>query len=259
MTARGDRELAEVLERTRGDEGVLGALLFGSRAWGQAVDDHSDHDLLVVTVDREARKRFEHEFPFVRGEPLEVICDTLEGLRAHAAVGSESEWARPAYLHARVLLDRTGGELERIVAEKLRVPADTRLERARRSLDAYVNSYHRSARNRMVGLDTAARLDAAESIALFLTAIFTLESRVRPFNKHLEWELRERPLGDGAWSADRLLPRLDRIVGGSLADQQALFREVERVARAAGLGDVIDSWEPDVAWLRGEAEYHAPR
>lgn len=57
--------------------------------------------------------------------------------------------------------------------------------------------------------------------------------------------------------ADRLLPRLDRILGDSLVDQQALFRDVERVARSAGLSDVIDAWEPDVAWLRGEAEYHA--
>lgn len=257
MTARGERELAELLERVRGDEGVLGVLLVGSRAWGRALDDRSDYDVVVVTADRQALERFEQEVPFVRGEPLEVVSDTLDGLRAHAAIGSASEWARPAYLHARVLVDKTDGQLARIVAEKVAVPEDTRLEQARRSLDSYVNSTHRSARNRMVGLETAARLDAAESIGPFLTSIFTLEGRVRPFNKHLAWELRERPLGDEAWSADRLLPRLERILDGRLADQQALFREVERVVRAAGLVDVIDGWEPDVAWLRGDAEYHA--
>jgi predicted nucleotidyltransferase len=258
VTPPGERELEELLERVRADEGALGVVLFGSQARGHALDDRSDYDVVVVTADEAALERFEREVPFVRGDPVEVVSDTIERLRAHAALGSDSEWARPSYLHARVLLDKTGGELERIVAEKLSVPEEGRLGRARRSLDAYVNSYHRSARNRMVGLETAARLDAAESLAPFLTAIFLLEDRVRPFNKHLEGELRERPLQDEAWRADVLVPRLERILGGSLADQQALFRDVERVARAAGLGDVIDGWHPDVAWLRGEGEYRAP-
>jgi hypothetical protein len=34
-----------------------------------------------------------------------------------------------------------------------------------------------------------------------------------------------------------------------------MFRDVERVARCRGFGEVIDSWEPDVDWLRGVAEY----
>jgi len=257
VTTPGERELGDLLERVGADEGALGVVLLGSRGWGQALDDRSDYDVVVVTANQEALERFEREVPFVRGAQVEVVSDTLEGFRAHAAIGSASEWARPAYLHARVLLDKTGDHLARIVADKLAVPEDTRLERARQSLDAYVNSSHRSARNRMVGLETAARLDAGESISPFLATIFTLEGRVRPFNKHLAWELRERPLGDEAWSADRLLPHLERILCGSLADQQALFRDVERVARAAGLGDVIDGWKPDVAWLRGESEYHA--
>jgi predicted nucleotidyltransferase len=259
VTPTGERELEELLERVRADDGVLGVVLFGSQAWGHGLDERSDYDVVVVTTDEAALERFEREVPFVRGDPVEVVSDTIDGLRAHAAPGSDSEWARPSYLHARVLVDKTGGELERVVAEKVAVPEQSRLERARRSLDAYVNSYHRSARNRMVGLEAAARLDAAESLAPFLTAIFLLEGRTRPFNKQLEGELRERPLRDEAWSADVLLPRLERILGGSPADQQALFRDVERVARAAGLGEVIDGWHPDVAWLRGEGEYHAPR
>jgi hypothetical protein len=32
-----------------------------------------------------------------------------------------------------------------------------------------------------------------------------------------------------------------------------LFADVEQLARAHGHGDVIDGWEPDVAWLRGES------
>ena len=30
------------------------------------------------------------------------------------------------------------------------------------------------------------------------------------------------------------------------------FRMLERAARATGHGAIVDGWEPDVAWLRGE-------
>jgi predicted nucleotidyltransferase len=258
VTSDGERQLRELLERARADDRILGALLFGSRAWGHALDEGSDHDVVVIAADQAALESVEHELPFERGAPVEVTSDTLAGLRAHAAIGSASEWARPAYAHARVLVDKTGGELGRIVAEKLVIPEEIRLERVRNELDTYVNAYHRSARNRTVGLERAARLDAAESIPPFLAAIFALEGRVRPFNKHLEWELRERPLRDEAWRPDELLPRLERILVGALPDQQILFRDVERVFRAGGFGDVLDGWEPDLAWLRGEAEYRRP-
>jgi hypothetical protein len=75
---------------------------------------------------------------------------------------------------------------------------------------------------------------------------------VRPFNRHLGWELRRAPLGSGWLDVDALLPRLVAIAAnGRLDDQAALFRDVEAIARAHGLGDVVDSWEPDVAGFRG--------
>ncbi|HZO34363.1 MAG TPA: hypothetical protein VFB17_04730 [Gaiellaceae bacterium] len=40
---------------------------------------------------------------------------------------------------------------------------------------------------------------------------------------------------------------------GAVDEQRALFREAEALARANGLGAVIDGWEPDAAWLRGDA------
>ena len=36
-----------------------------------------------------------------------------------------------------------------------------------------------------------------------------------------------------------------------MTDQQALFREVEALAREHGLGGTIDGWEPDLPRLRG--------
>ena len=77
--------------------------------------------------------------------------------------------------------------------------------------------------------------------------MFAVHGRLRPFNKWLAWELEKHPL---TWSD---LPRLERIARtGDLAEQQALFRDAESLAREHNLGSVIDSWEPDVSWLRGD-------
>jgi hypothetical protein len=33
---------------------------------------------------------------------------------------------------------------------------------------------------------------------------------------------------------------------------RAAFRMLERAARSTGHGAIVDGWEPDVAWLRGD-------
>jgi hypothetical protein len=47
------------------------------------------------------------------------------------------------------------------------------------------------------------------------------------------------------------------VLTGEPAAQRELFNGIEPLARREGFGDVIDSWEPDVPWLRGEGEYRA--
>jgi hypothetical protein len=71
--------------------------------------------------------------------------------------------------------------------------------------------------------------------------------RLRPYNKWLAWELEQHPL---PWND---LPRLERIARtGDIAEQRALFRDAEQMAREHGLGHVVDGWEPGIAWLRGD-------
>ena len=74
-----------------------------------------------------------------------------------------------------------------------------------------------------------------------------MHGRIQPFNKWLEWELREHPL---PWQVDLSVLRTIARTGDVTA-QQALFRETEQLARERGHGATIDDWEPDVAWLRG--------
>jgi len=233
----------DLLEVARAREDVLGLYVFGSRGRDFMVDERSDWDVCVVLADREAREAFDGEFPYSHGARVEIVSLTLDELR-----NASSEHGRYAAAHADVVLDKTGGDLTRVVAEQELLPAGSRDAIVRDALDGYVNQMYRSLRY-------GTRLDAVEAIPHALRTIFALEDRVRPYNKYLEWELRHHPLAD--WTADELLPLLDRVLAGEPEAQHELFNRIEPLARRDGYGDVIDSWEPDVDWLRGEGEYRA--
>jgi predicted nucleotidyltransferase len=239
----------ELLAYCEASDDVLGAYLFGSRGRGVGVDERSDWDVWIVARDDDALARIEERFPLAHGAPVEVASSTLDGLRGHGAIGSRNEWARYQHAHVDLRVDKTGGELERVLAEKELIPPEHREEVVRDALGGFVNSSYRSLRY-------GTRLDAAESIPYALRAIFALAGRVRPFNKYLDWELRQHPVE--GWPAETLLPLVAGILDRDRASQHELFRLVERDARNEGFGQEIDDWEPDVAWLRGEADYRAP-
>ncbi len=242
------------------DPDVLGLYVFGSRGRSDGLsDERSDYDVGVVLGDHPgAVDRFDKRWPYVHGAAVEVTRATLAELRLAGSYGSPSEWSRPLYAQVDLLLDKTG-EIAAVLDEKRRVPPTVRQDLVRRSLDDYINSTYRSLRYRMVGATAGARLDAAECIPPLLTAIFGIEGRVRPFNKYLAWELDAAPLRFPAWAGTRLVARLTAILDGSPAELHALFRDVHDAAAAAGYADVIDGWEPDVAWLRGEGEFRQAR
>jgi hypothetical protein len=234
----------DLVKVARSREEIVGLYVFGSRGRNFMVDERSDWDVCVVLADTEARETFDREFPYSHGAAVEIVSATLAELR-----GNESEHGRYAAAHAEVVLDKTGGELTRVVAEQESLPAGSRDAIVREALDGYVNQTYRSLRY-------GTRLDAVEAIPYALRTIFALAGRVRPYNKYLEWELRHHPLDD--WAPEELLPLLDRVLTGELEAQHELFRRIEDPARREGFGDVIDSWAPDVEWLRGSGGYREP-
>jgi predicted nucleotidyltransferase len=235
----------DLIEIARDREEILGVYVFGSRGRALMVDEKSDWDVCVVLADLEARQRFDREFPYVHGASVEIVSATIEELR-----NDPSEHSRYAAAHADVVLDKTNGELTRVVAEQERLPSGSRSPVVREALDGYLNQTYRSLRY-------GTRLDAVEAIPHALRTIFSLEDRVRPYNKYLEWELREHPLE--GWNADELLPLLDDILAGEAEAQHRLFNLIEGRARSEGFGDVVDAWEPDVHWLRGTDGYRESR
>lgn len=233
--------LDDLLQVVRSREEILGVYVFGSRGREFMVDEHSDWDVCVVFSDPRARDEFDREFPYAHGSHVEISSATLDELRA-----DRSEHGRYAAAHAKVLIDKTDGELTRVVAEQESLPGGSRDAIVRAALDAYINQAYRSLRY-------STRMDAAESVPYALRTIFALAGRVRPYNKYLEWELRHHPLA--GWAADDLLPLLDRVLAGEPQAQHELFNLIESPARADGFGDVIDGWEPDLDWLRGNGGF----
>ena len=126
-------------------------------------------------------------------------------------------------------------------------------------LDGYVNMAYRALKSDRDGRALERRLDAAESVHWWLDVVFTLEGRVRPYNKYLAWELREHPLSvvdgrpDGCFRKSRPCWR-----GGR---RPAAYAVVERECLAwddrhggHDLRDLIESWGEELGLLRGGGE-----
>ena len=247
-----EQRFADLVEQAWRDDNVVGLVLTGSRASRLGVTDTSDWDVRLVVRD-DVLAEYRARFGTPHGSPVEVVVLTLDELADAGQIGSPTAWDRPSYIHADVVVDSPDGRVGAVVDSLRTLQPEASYALAAEYLDDYVNSYHRSSKNDRLGLATEARLDAAESIPPLLETLFALHGRVRPFNKHLRHELERQPLEGELWAAAKLLPRLESILAtGDLGEQQRLFRDVEALARAHGLGDVIDGWEPDVAQLRGE-------
>jgi hypothetical protein len=227
------------LRRAVSDPNVLGLVLHGSRGFDAYVTEESDVDVIVVVDHDPERWRTQH------GGPVEAWPMTLPEFREHALPGNRDAWNRSAFLGVKV--DKLAGEISRIVDRKGRLTQDEARAIIAASLDDYINALFRSMHNLEAGRELEGRLDAMETLPPLFTAVFALEKRVRPFNKWLRHQVEVRPL-----SIEGLLPLVDRLLSEPTTSvQRAVFRLVERAARDAGYGAAIDSWEPDVAWLRG--------
>jgi hypothetical protein len=246
------RRYDDLVETARRDENVLGLVLTGSRGAAFGVTDTSDWDVRLVVRD-DVRDEYRARLGTPHGSAVEVVVLTLDELAAVGDLGLPTAWDRPSYVHAQVVVDSPDGDVSALVDSLRSLSPEVAHAHAAERLDDYVNSYHRSAKSHRLGQELEAHLDAVESIPRLLDTLFALNRRVRPFNKLLRHELERRPLDGDEWAADALLPRLRKILAtGDLVEQQSLFRDVEKLARAHGLGDVIDGWEPDVARLRGD-------
>ena len=95
-----ERAYRAFLESAAADENVVGAVLSGSRGAGVFVTARSDFDVFVVTREPDDR------WPFVYGSAVEMVALTLDLFETYALPGGRDAWNRPAFLFAKVEIDR---------------------------------------------------------------------------------------------------------------------------------------------------------
>lgn len=232
-----DGAYADLLRRAHADPAVLGLVLSGSQARGLA-GPYSDHDVYVIVESRGGAWQ-----RTVRSAALDEIVMTRAELADTSLL-----WPRYSFRGARLLLDRlptggapSGGIAELVRAQATPTPAECDSWLRDDALGGYLNLAYRAAKSRRDGHHEAARLDEWESVAYFLTSLFALHGRLRPYNKYLRWELTTYPLG-GVWTADALLSRLG-------VEPAAFFPDLAALARARGYGDILDSWGDELSLL----------
>jgi hypothetical protein len=213
---------ADLLTRARADPDVLGLILSGSQARGAATA-HSDHDVYVIVTEDGVSWTGAHT------PDLDTAVLTVDDL-----ADVSDRWQRYSYRGAVVLLDRLGGRIAELVRRQATLTPAESAALVREELDGYLNFIYRAAKSRRDGHPDLARLDEIEAAPWFLTTLFALYGRVRPYNKYLRWELDTYPL-PAPWTADHLIPALT-------GRPSLLFAELEPVVRANGFGDVIDAW-----------------
>ena len=244
-----DRLFEQLIRAAHHDPDVLGLVLVSSRGKGLATP-FSDYDAYLV-VQNGAVERAQHRYAQFTAQTNEIDLSVMpiETFHTFAAWGSAEAWERYSFANATTLIDKTG-QIRQLVLEKGCVPPHEQDTFVRSALDGYVNGVYRSAKCWRVNNVLGAQLEAMDSIGYFLSLIFGLEGRHRPYYGYLERELRVYPLQHFPLPSEVLLNSIARILTtADLPTQQTLLRTVESVCRAAGIGDVIDAWVQDYPWM----------
>lgn len=249
MISTTDELFAQWVEQARHDPDVVGLVLVSSRGKGMPTP-FSDYDAYLIAANGARDRclaRYTRLFP--KPDGIDMAFTDLDEFRDFAAWGGPLDWERYSFANATTLIDKTG-TIALIVAEKGRIPPDKRDAYVRGALDAYINSVYRSAKCVRAGYTLGAHLEAAESIGHLLAVIFGLEGRHRPYAGYLERELHKYPLQQLSVSSEQLLAQIGHILAtADLPTQQVLLATVASVARAAGMGDVIDGWGAQFPWM----------
>jgi hypothetical protein len=245
--------LADLARRheARYGKDLLGLVLSGSAGRAMATE-RSDLDVFVVLADTGGRGP-----ETSRSATLDETVVAISELERVPPFGTGGWWYRWSFAWAPVLVDRTEGRLAAALHRQATVAADEAesilVEHDR--LDGWLNFAYRALKNDRDGRALERRLDAAESMPWLLDVIFTLEGRVRPYQKYLPWELRQHPLTH--WRAEELLALLTATLDGDPSAIRSAFARINEVCAAFDssmpspvLTPVIESWGDDLQLLK---------
>lgn len=247
MTKTHHEIFEELLHEAKTDDNIIGFFLGGSRGKGYE-NELSDYDLSMIVKDdvvEKYKKKFEErELP-----EIDLSVMSLSEFSEYAHWQSNMHWDRYDFTHVQALVDKTGGEIQKLIDEKGSIPKEKREQFINGSVDAYMNGFFRSVKSYRKKDAAGVRLESAASIPYLLNALFALHDRATPFANYLTRELKRRPLEKFPWSSEELLEALLKILeNGDLKIQQELAKVIESTFRKEGYGKVFDDWEGKDKW-----------
>ncbi len=248
MAGTGKEIYEQLLKTAQTDTNIIGFFLGGSRG-KNLVTEYSDYDCDMIVKDdiyNEYKTRFEQ----YRDNEFDIRVWTLTQFKSHAKIGTSDDFDRYNFTHIKVQVDKLNGEVQKIVDEKGKLPADAAINLFIGAIDAYINSFYRSLKNHRDNRLLESQLDANESINHLLTALFALHSRIRPYNKYLSWELERQPLDKLPWTNEELKKILVEILRtGAIATQQPLFKKLHQIVLTEGFKDIFDRWGSKIDFM----------
>lgn len=243
------KKLKTLIAICRRDPNILAFIPTGS--WGKGfLNEDSDYDGQIIVRDKvldEYGKKYEgYGYPEV-----EIDVKSLSQFRVAGLPGQDDYWDAYNYAHLEPLVDKTDGEIRRLIIEKARFPSKDLKNYVSGSLDAYLNSLYRSLKNHRDGLTMGSRFDAAESLFFLIKALFALHGRVAPYNKYLLWELEKFPLEKIPWN-DKKLKRvfLEVLNSGNVKTQKEIAQMIEDVFKKEGYEKTFNDWKEKWDWIK---------
>src|SRR3989338_1637829 len=112
----------QALKDAQENDDIVGFILVGSRGKGFE-NEHSDYDAIMIAKDAAAdaiHKWYEEK----KLEDLDLTVRSLSNFKTFAAWETPESWDRYNYAHVKILVDKTGGELEKIADEKGHIPQE---------------------------------------------------------------------------------------------------------------------------------------
>jgi len=236
-----DEIYQKVLDKAKNDSNVIGFILAAGRGKGFSTE-HSDYDTMMIVSDGKEKEYQEKYKDFSDTNDVYVKVFSLSEFKEYADFGSGFEWDRYNFAHLKAQVDKAG-EIQEIIDEKGKLPEDKIKETVSFNLGCYINSYHRAVKNYRDKNLSASQLDAAESIPLLLSALFALEERMKPYNKYLEWELKNHQLAKLPWGGEQFFEMLKKVLAGDIETQKEIFNKVKQLFYDNGFKDEINEWD----------------
>ncbi len=238
-----DKIYQQILKEAESDSDVIGFVLGAGRGKG-IVGEYSDYDIAIIVSDELKAEYVEkYEKKYHQTEIIDIGVYSLTDYKNYAQWGAPDAPHRYNFAYLKAVIDRTG-EIQKIIDAKGVIPPDKVKEFVAAELDGYMNYYYRAVKNYRDGNMTASRLDAAESMVPLLVTLFGAEGRLRPYNKYLEWDLKNHPLKFLPWPVDEFIEKIIKIMTtGDIKTQKEIFEKVCELFRAQGYGEVIDGWK----------------